>query len=280
MTNLSSPDSTGSAAVVTIRGNVHGGQQPIVGAHVYLLAANTTGNGGNGVLPSTANASLSLLVGSSTGNSDTVGAYVLTDSNGNFSITGDYTCAANTQVYLYTLGGNPGTTGGLSNTAAGLMAAAGNCPSNGSFATTTPFIQINEVSTVAAAYAFAAYASDALHVSSSGTSLGELGIANAFLNAPNIASLSTGQALTATPAGNGTVPQATINTIADILASCINSTGAASSSCIMLFSNAKSAGTTGTTPTDTATAAINIAHNPASPRSTTSSPPTDPFNRR
>jgi streptogramin lyase len=264
MTDLSSPDLTGSAAVVSIRGNVHGGQQPIAGAHVYLFAANTTGNAGSGIAASTANASVSLLVGSSTGSADTVGAYVLTDANGNFTISGDYTCAANTQVYLYALGGNPGTTGGVPNTAAGLMSAVGNCPSNGSFATTTPFVLVNEVSTVAAAYSFAGYATDATHVSSSGTAGAMTGIANAFLNAPNLAAISTGQALTATPAGNGTVPQATINTIADILASCINSTGPASSSCVTLFANARASGTTGTVPTDTATAAINIAHNPAS----------------
>lgn len=28
---------------VAIQGKVHGGQQPVVGAHVYLMAANTTG---------------------------------------------------------------------------------------------------------------------------------------------------------------------------------------------------------------------------------------------
>ena len=28
---------------IKLKGNVHGGQQPIAGAHVYLLAANTTG---------------------------------------------------------------------------------------------------------------------------------------------------------------------------------------------------------------------------------------------
>ena len=40
-----------------------------------------------------------------------------------------------------------------------------------------------------------------------------------------LAANTTGSALTTTPAGNGTVPQQTINTLANILASCINSTG-------------------------------------------------------
>jgi len=40
------------AAHIEIQGTVFGGQQPVVGAHLYLLAANTTGYG---------NASVSLL---------------------------------------------------------------------------------------------------------------------------------------------------------------------------------------------------------------------------
>lgn len=87
---------------------------------------------------------------------------------------------------------------------------------------------------------------------------------NAFVTASSLASLSTGVALATTPGGNGTVPQTEINTLANVLARCINSTGPAFASCATLFSDAKSGGTSGTTPTDTATAAINMAHNPAS----------------
>jgi streptogramin lyase len=121
---------------------------------------------------------------------------------------------------------------------------------------------MNEVSTVAAAYAFAGYAVDATHVSSSGSAIAQTGISNAFASATNLAGISTGTALTTTPAGNGTVPQKTINTIANILTSCVNSTGPSSTPCATLFANAKSQGAYGTAPTDTATAAINIAHNP------------------
>ena len=138
---------------VALQGSVHGGQQPVVGAHVYLFAANTTGYG---------NASVSLLSASSTGHSDSVGAYVLTASDGTFSISGDYTCTANTQVYIYALGGNPGAG---TNSAAGFLAALGNCPVAGNFASATPFISVNEVSTIAAAYTIAGFAVDATHVS-------------------------------------------------------------------------------------------------------------------
>jgi streptogramin lyase len=88
-----------------------------------------------------------------------------------------------------------------------------------------------------------------------------MGIANAFANAGNLETLGTGVALAVTPAANGTVPQAEINTLANVLASCVNSNGTGTA-CATLFANAESGGTTGTVATDTASAAINIAHNP------------------
>jgi hypothetical protein len=202
----------------SLHGGVHGGQQPVAGAHVYLLAANTTGYGGAGIDSSTFNASLPLLNSTATGNSDYIGAYVTTVDDGTFDITGDYTCTPGQQVYLYARGGNPG--GGV-NSAAGFLALLGNCPDAGNFAS-VPFIEMNEVSTVAAAYSFAAFASDATHVSTNGTDQALTGIANAFATASNLVDLGSGTALTTTPAGNGTVPQATINTLANILASCVN----------------------------------------------------------
>jgi streptogramin lyase len=250
-------------AGLAIQGTVHGGQQGIVGAHVYLLAANagvfTPNTNGYG------NASLSLLkAGTGTLLDQSGGAtnnfyYVLTGAGGAFSISSDYSCTPNTQVYLYAVGGNPGSG---ANSAAGLMAALGNCPSAGNFLAATPFINMNEVTTVAAAYAMAGFATDAVHVSSSGTPLALTGIANAFLNATSLADLPSGTALATTPNFWGTPPQAEINTLGNILAACVNSTGSTSPSCNTLFANAKSGGSTGTMATDTATAAINIAHNP------------------
>jgi hypothetical protein len=235
---------------VAIRGSVHGGQQPVQGTHIYLFAANNTGYG---------TASISLLNAAATGNSDALGAYVLSNATGGFTITGDYACTSAQQVYLYALGGDSGLG---PNSASGFLATLGQCPATTNFLASIPLIQVNEVSTIAAAYAMAGYATDATHISSSGSTLAQAGIANAFANAANLAGIGTGSALTTTPAGNGTVPQATINTLANILASCINSTGPASSPCTTLFSNTLSNGTTGTPPTDTASAAINIAHNP------------------
>jgi hypothetical protein len=228
-----------------INGSVYSGLQPVSGAHVYLFAANSTGYG---------QPSVSLLNGTSTGMSDSVGAYVLTASDGSFAWSGDYSCTPGTQVYAYALGG---TSGNGTNASSGLMAVLGSCPSGGNFAP-VPYIWINEVSTVAAAYSFAGFATDAVHVSSSGTALALTGIANAFANAANLETLGTGVALATTSSG-GTAPQAEINTLASILNGCTSS----SASCSTLLSNATADGTpTGAQPTDTATAAINISHHP------------------
>jgi PKD repeat protein len=232
-----------------VNGVVYDGQQPISGAHVYLLAANTTGYG---------QSSISLLNASATGLSDSVGAYVLTAADGGFIWTGDYSCSPGTQVYVYARGG---TTSTGTNSASGLMAALGTCPNTGDFSA-VPYIWVNEVSTMATAYALAGFATDVTHVSSSGTSLAQIGVANAFANAANLETLSSGFALNTTPAGNGIVPQAEIYTLANILSACIDSNGPSSNSCSTLFSNAMSNGSSGITPSDTATAAINIAHNP------------------
>ena len=63
------------------------------------------------------------------------------------------------------------------------------------------------------------------------------------------------------------MPQHNVNTLADLLAACINSTGTVSGPsnptvCYTLFNDLLSGGTTGSVPGDTATAAIYLAHNP------------------
>lgn len=252
---------------VSITGNVHGGQQPVMGSHIYLMAANNSGYG---------SASISLLAASSTGHADSVGAYVLSDANGAFSITGDYSCVPGTQVYVYVLGGDPGAG---SNSALGLLAVLGQCPAAGSFLGTTPFLWVNEVSTIAAAYALSGFATDATHVSSSGTALAQIGMANAFANAANLADISTGVARATTPGGNGIVPQAQVNTLANIIASCINSSGPSSTSCSTLLRSTLPSDSNNRAPVETASAAINIAHNPGGNISTLYllSPPKAPF---
>ncbi len=238
--------SSGFAPGATLQGKVHGGQQPVAGAHLYVYAANNNGYGG---------ASISMLTSGTGRTSDGTNYYVTTGPQGTFSISGDYNCpSANSQVYLYSVGGNPGVGGGA-NLGAGLLAALGTCSSLSS----SMFIVVNEVSTIAAAYAFAGFATDATHVSSSSNAQSETGIANAFASATNLESLPSGVAFTTIPAGDGTPPRQLINSLANILAACVNSTGPSSSPCVTLFANAENGSVA---PSDTATAAINIAHNP------------------
>jgi streptogramin lyase len=248
---------------IAIQGKVFGGNQPIVGAHVYLFAAGSSGYGG---------ASTSLLT-STTGNPPDGNSqyYVTTGTGGTFSITGDYSCTAGQEVYLYSIGGNPGLTPNtINNSAAGLLAILGDCPGGANaFNSTIPYVVVNEVSTIAAAYSFAGFATDATHVSSPNNLLATTGVKNAFANAANLVSLGTGLALSTTPVSNGVAPQSTVNALADILASCVNTDGTVAdvnsnpTACYTLFTSALSGGATGTQPTETATAAINIAHNPA-----------------
>jgi streptogramin lyase len=238
-----------------ISATLMGGRQPISGAHVYLYAADATayGHASDSLLVADPGATYPTTVDGS-GN-----YYITTDSSGNFYVSaGEYACTQGSQVYLYAVGGNPGAG---TNSAAGLMSILGQCGASSSFPGVT-YVTMNEASTVAAAYAIAGYAVDATHVASSGTTLAKAGIATAFANAANLYTLATGVVLTTTPNGNGTVPQALIYSLANSLAGCINSSGPSSIPCTLVLGNAKSLGATGTTPTDTVTAAINIAHYP------------------
>lgn len=234
-------------------GSLHGGQQPVVGAKVFVFAAGNTGYG---------SASVSILANipgatnvDNTAGSPTFGDYyTLTDSKGNFDF--DNSCPANREIYVYASGGNPGSG---ENSNVGMLSIIGQCSGNGSLAG-FPSIGVDEVSTIAAAYAFSGFAVDATHVGSTGNQQSLIGLDNAFATSGNLSNISTGLALATTPAGNGTVPQAEINTLGNILASCVNS-APPFANCTTLETNATNGSTV---PTETATAAINIAHNPAS----------------
>ena len=92
----------------SLHGSAFGGQQPVSGASIYLMAAGSTGY---------ASAAASQLVAGHQGVSvDGNGrAYVTTDAGGNWSITGDYTCNPTDEMYMVVTGGNPGLGSGASN---------------------------------------------------------------------------------------------------------------------------------------------------------------------
>jgi streptogramin lyase len=250
-TTTTSPTAPATTPGSPLVGNVHGGDQPIVGAHIYLFAANPAGYGAP---------SISMLNPAQPGVAfDSTGYYVLTDVNGFFHISGDYTCTSGQQVYLLSIGGNPGLPAGQVNPALYLMAAMGACPEGQTnFASAVPYIFMNEVSTVAAVYALSGFMTDGIHVSSASTPGALQGLANAFLTVPNLVDVATGVARIQNVGGNGDVPQAEINTVANMFVTCVNSDGA--SGCTPLFSNAPDS--SGVAPTNTISAALNITRNP------------------
>jgi hypothetical protein len=229
-------------ATTSIHGQVHGGQQPVAGSLVQLWETSTSGYGGTATQ----------LVASTT-----------TATNGTFTFpTANIpaNCATGPFAYITARGGDP--TGGTgSNPDLLEVAALGSCSNVGA----STYVFLNEVTTVAAAYALGSFASDASGVISVGApSSNAQGLADAVANALLLANTTTGTANASTPAM--LLPTAAIDTLADIAASCVNSLPpfAASSSCTRLMSYATPPGTSATAPTDTFQALVNIARYPGS----------------
>jgi len=226
-----------SPAPATAQGRALGGQQPIVGASVVLYAVNTSTNGG---------ASTSLMTSS-----------VTTDSNGYFTLTSKYSCTGytSTPVYLLISGGSAGAG---TNTNIALMAILGNC----STLTSSTFISVNELTTVAAVYALSPFISSptAIGYSSANAST----FSSDLTLAAEYANTSTGASPGAThPAAGSLVPSAQIYTIADAIFACVNSNGGAAgdgSNCGKLFSYTSS----GSAPTNTINALLNMSNNSTS----------------
>jgi len=213
---------------------------------VYLFAAATNGYG---------QVSTSLLTGPGVLVDTNSRGYVLSAADGTFSITGDYTCpTATSLVYLIAMGGNPGLPVGTNNKAIAIAAALGNCATLKANAAST-FVQMNEVTTVAAAYSLAGFMTASDHLGSSSSNF--TGISNAFNTAAILANTATGTSPLVTPAGNGVIPQAELYTLADALASCINSDG--TTPCTTLF---QATTFNGVAPTDTLQAVLSLAHHP------------------
>ena len=239
---VSSSPVTTTASTLTgssLSGQVKGGQQPIWGATIQLYQVGTAGDG-----------SSAAPLGSST----------TTNPSGGFTITGDYTCpGSNPQVYLLATGGNPGLASGTNNTAINLIAALGSCSS----LSPSTFINLNEVTTVAAVAALLPYMTSPTSIGS-GTSDAP-GLTAAFTLASQYASTATGTSPgTSVPAGDA-VPSTLINSLAGIVSACVNSIGGSAgdgSSCGTLFTDSTPSG--GTAPANVATALLNILNNSTS----------------
>ena len=262
-----------SGAGVALKGVAFGGQQPVKGGTIQLYSApaagaatvySATNTGGGYAQPATA----------------LISATVKTAADGSFNITGDWSCpgSPNDLVYLTATGGDAGS--GTNNNLV-LMAALGPCGNINS----GTFIKLNEVTTVASVYALSGFMSDATHVGTSSTNY--TGLKNAFATVNNLVNIATGTAYAVTPdyatQASGTipstfksvVPQAELNSLGNIISSCVNSAGGASgdnTACGNLFAAATLAQTsytsTGVAPTDTVQAVLSIAQNPANNAST------------
>jgi sugar lactone lactonase YvrE len=222
-----------SAASKTVSGAVHGGQAPVVGATISLMVPATTYGGTPTVLASTTTA-----------------------AGGNFNLPG-YTCPANSGLMYVTATG--GSAGSGTNSVLAEAAMLGPC----SALTPATFVVISEATTVAAAYTLAPFAT----VSAGGTGIGapvsnQQGLMNAYGAANNLVNVQNGAARGVSDLTGAVLPQAEVNTLANILASCVNTNGATGygTTCGSLFGAATPPG--GVAPLDTFQAALNIALNP------------------
>ncbi len=238
-----------------LHGTVLAGVQPVVGASVALYAAGTTGYG-----------SLAAQVYAPGGTATT-----LTDSSGGFVVPGGYNCPSpGSQMYLVATGG--GVDAKAPNPNLALMTALGSCSS---LSSTT--VVLNEITTVASAFATAPFASNEpltgnssyLYLGTSSTN--STGLANAFATVNNLVDVTTGQARFAVPSGNAAAPYVKIDTLADILNACTATSGGVygdGSSCGTLFTaaavlgNGNGAGYNEFVPADTLQAIFNIAQHP------------------
>jgi hypothetical protein len=216
--------------------------------------------------------------------------------------------ASDTAFTILSLAGGPATateSGALAtvvpnpptpNPAIANLAVLGNCPTTGNFSTSgtgsdvISYVFMNEVSTTAAAYAFSGFGSGPFNIGTGSSTMAQTGLKNAANNAAQLYSIQgyynsnvyAGEGHIANPVtpSGGTVAQTTLDTLGNILASCVDSANTSNSSlnpgstgasaaCSALFTYATSNGIpygytgTGTIATDIATAAFNIAHNPA-----------------
>jgi len=212
-----------AAAEVRIAGQVQAGGGPVASSTVTLWAANA-------------------------GEPKQL-AQIKSGSDGQFELLTEETPGADVSLYLVAKGGQATVKNGSSdNPAIGLLTVLGNKP--------PAKIVINEFTTVASVWTNAQFLQ--------GTAIkgNALGLRIAAGNVPNLVDLKTGGLgpVIQDPLNSSqTATLATFNTLANLLTGCI--TRVHGDACNKLFAVATPPG--GVTPTDTLTAAHNIAHNPS-----------------
>ena len=117
---------------------------------------------------------------------------------------------------------------------------------------------LNERTTVASIYSLVQFLDPGTARNLGAPRGNEPALANAFEAAASLVDLSIGNAIAA-----GTARQRVINSLGDLLAVCVASSGSASMECRALFMSATPSA--GATPTDTRQAVLNVARFPAGP---------------
>ena len=235
-----STTATSAAPQVTagpIQGYVHGGQQPVSGATVTAYAASNSGYG-----------TAARVLGSTT-----------TSSTGSFSLMAYQQCVTGDQMYLVATGGNPGVAGTHNNSALAMMTALGLCD----YVDNTTQVSINELTTIGTVWPLAPFMKDAAHVGTSATN--SIGLVNAF-NTIYLKMINPATGVAPSPYLNlnASFPLAEYNTLADILAACINTVDATSpagqsATCQSVLA---AGAVNGVAPTNTIQLALNLAQNP------------------
>jgi hypothetical protein len=247
-----------AAPSTVISGNVHGGQEPISGATVSFYETAATGVATNGVyVPATPLTAL---------------GSTMSGANGSFNFATALSCSSSTDYVYAVASGGTAVTNSAVNPNILLMAAVGSCSGFGA----STSVNINELTTIAAAYALSGFTSvsgSTVSVTGSATNYvtatqsgsSAAGLAHAFLNAANLVNATTGVANTA-PTGNSgaVVPQALINALGNSLQACVNSTGGSASTFSAPTAPTASTGATATlaflssTTTTNATVSVSV----------------------
>jgi hypothetical protein len=235
---LSGCGSSRTSSILSVAGDdgtVLGGSQPISNATIQLYSVGTSGD------HSFATPLLTKTV--------------TTDSNGSFSIEGSFSCANATEVYLTATGGDP--TPGTVNGNLALMTALGPCASLNS---QMPIV-VSELTTVAAVNALVPYMTSYIAVGAGSDDAASLN--NAFTLATEFVNPETGTSPGLNLPSGYTVPTTTIDTLADMVAACVNSGGGVAgdgSPCGNLFS--LTTPPNGNAPTNTISALLFLASDP------------------
>ena len=240
----------------SLHGIAHGGQNPVAGASVKLYAVGTDGAASNILLASTT-----------------------TDDNGRFNISSiDCSSIEGFNTYIVATGGDSGNG---PNSAIALTAALDDCELVAEDPSTT--VVINELTTVATEWSLQQFA-DLNGQNFSSELFNEGGLSEAVATYGNLADINSDSSVSGNPSSflptaaqcaSGSPPVncdalLRLNTIADIIAACVNSSGPTSTPCATLLCDSQPGGSyvtmtssCSTVPaTDTLQAAFAMAQSP------------------